>query len=121
MNGTWQNITQLIHLDEPIQANLILASHILAQANGNPLNQLFQDPTFRKIAIAIGILFIGWLVALFISNVIVGGLLKKTSVDNRIAGWVTGSQENGQDLPVEKSKGGDIAKGVGRTRSRSSL
>ena len=37
MNGTWQNITQLIHLDEPIQANLILASHILAQANGNPL------------------------------------------------------------------------------------
>lgn len=101
MNGTWQNITQLIHLDEPIQANLILASHILAQANGNPLNQLSQAPIL-KIAIAIGTLFIGWLVALFISNFIVGGLLKKTSVDNKIAGWVTGSQENSQDLPVEK-------------------
>lgn len=44
-----------------------------------------------KIVIVIGILFIGWFVVLFIFNVIVGGFLKKISVDNKIVGWVIGS------------------------------
>ena len=107
MNGTWQNITQSINLSEPIQANLILAPNILAQADGNPLNQLSQlSQIMNQITIvdtitAIGILVIGWIVAWFISYIVVR-LFKKTDIDNKIASWVTGNSQASQNLPVEK-------------------
>ncbi|MGK7922336.1 MAG: mechanosensitive ion channel [Trichodesmium sp.] len=103
MNGTWQNITQSINFSEPM-ANLTLASDILAQAEANPLNQLSQNITQGKlidVGIAFGILILGWVLAVFISGII-GGLFKKTKIDNKIAGWVTGNQEQAQNLPVEK-------------------
>ena len=104
MNGTWQSITQSINLNQPIQANLTLASDILAQTEADPLNQLSQN--FNKMLIldtltAFLILVVGWLVAWIISS-FVGGLFKKTNIDNKIAGWVTGSPEQAQNLPVEK-------------------
>ena len=107
MNGTWQNITQSINLSEPIQANLVLAPNILAQADGNSLNQLSQlSQIMNKITIvdtitAIGILVIGWIVAWFISYIVVR-LFKKTDIDNKIASWVTGNSQASQNLPVEK-------------------
>ena len=107
MNGTWQNITQSINLSEPIQANLILAPNILAQADGNSLNQLSQlSQIMNQITIvdtitAIGILVIGWIVAWFISYIVVR-LFKKTDIDNKIASWVTGNSQASQNLPVEK-------------------
>ncbi|MGB3512860.1 MAG: mechanosensitive ion channel [Microcoleaceae cyanobacterium] len=104
MNGTWQSITQSIDIREPIQANLILASDFLAQAEPNPLNQFSQNINQVRIwdlVTAIAILVIGWLVAWIISAVI-GGIFKKTKIDNKIAGWVTGSPEQAQNLPVEK-------------------
>ena len=107
MNGTWQNITQSINLSEPIKANLILAPNILAQADGNPLNQLSQlSQIMNQITIvdtitAIGILVIGWIVAWFISYIVVR-LFKKTDIDNKIASWVTGNSQASQNLPVEK-------------------
>ncbi|NES75320.1 MULTISPECIES: mechanosensitive ion channel [Okeania] len=102
MNGTWQIITQSI--SEPIQANLMLASNILAQTEANPVNIVSQN--FTAIAIldivtAIAILVVGWIVAWILSSFL-GGLFKKTKIDNKIAGWVTGSQEQAQNLPVEK-------------------
>ncbi|NEO53666.1 MAG: mechanosensitive ion channel [Okeania sp. SIO3B5] len=102
MNGTWQIITQSIN--EPIQANLMLASNILAQTEANPLSQLSQNMTQIRIWDTIGaiaILAIGWIVASIISG-IVGKIFKKTNIDNKIAGWVTGSPEQAQNLPVEK-------------------
>ena len=111
MNGTWQNITQSINLSEPIQANLVLAPNILAQADGNPLNQLPQlsqimkqitnPETIVETITAIGILVIGWIVAWFISYIVVR-LFKKTDIDNKIASWVTGNSQASQNLPVEK-------------------
>ncbi|MDJ0555420.1 MAG: mechanosensitive ion channel [Microcoleaceae cyanobacterium MO_207.B10] len=103
MNGTWQSITQSINFREPM-ANLILASDILAQAEANPLNQLSQNVTQAKlidVGIAFAILIVGWVLAAFFSGII-GGLFKKTNIDNKIAGWVTGSQDQAQNLPVEK-------------------
>ncbi|MCL2935905.1 MAG: mechanosensitive ion channel [Trichodesmium sp. MAG_R02] len=103
MNGTWQNITQSINLSEPIQANLILGPNILAEADGNSLNQssqLNQIPIVDTIT-AIGILVIGWIVAWFISYIVVR-LFKKTDIDNKIASWVTGNSQASQNLPVEK-------------------
>ncbi|NES65732.1 MAG: mechanosensitive ion channel [Okeania sp. SIO2D1] len=102
MNGTWQIITQSIN--EPIQANLMLASNILAQTEANPVNivsQNFNQQLILDIVTAIAILVIGWIVASIISNFL-GGLFKKTKIDNKIAAWVTGSQEQAQNLPVEK-------------------
>ncbi|MDJ0516344.1 MAG: mechanosensitive ion channel [Trichodesmium sp. MO_231.B1] len=104
MNGTWQSITQSINLSEPIQANPMLASDIFAQTPTTPVDMLSQN--FNKILIldmitAIAILVIGWIVAGIISG-IVGKLFKKTNIDNKIASWVTGSQEQAQNLPVEK-------------------
>ena len=107
MNGTWQNITQSINLSEPIQANLVLAPNIVAQADGNSLNQLSQlSQIMNQITIvdtitAIGILVIGWIVAWFISYIVVR-LFKKTDIDNKIASWVTGNSQASQNLPVEK-------------------
>ena len=109
MNGTWQNITQSINLSEPIQANLVLAPNILAQADGNSLNQLSQlsqimnqiQWTEADTITAIGILVIGWIVAWFISYIVVR-LFKKTDIDNKIASWVTGNSQASQNLPVEK-------------------
>ncbi|NES05963.1 MAG: mechanosensitive ion channel [Okeania sp. SIO2F4] len=104
MNGTWQSITQSINLSEPIQANSMLASDIFAQTPTTPVDMLSQN--FNKILIldmitAIAILVVGWIVAGIISG-IVGKLFKKTNIDNKIASWVTGSQEQAQNLPVEK-------------------
>lgn len=53
---------------------------------------------------AIGILVVGWIVAL-IAKSIIQGLLNKTDVDNKIASWVTGSDKK-SDLPVEQWAGG---------------
>jgi hypothetical protein len=100
MNGTWQSITQSIHFREPMEANLMLSSNILAQTEPNLLNQLSEIGVLNLIT-AIAILVVGWIVAGIVSA-IVGGLFKKTKIDNKIAGWVTGNQEQAQNLPVEK-------------------
>lgn len=111
MNGTWQIIKESINFNDSIQANLILASNLLAQANENSdtttMSILEKMNTFLvenllTVGVAIGILIIGWLVAWFISDLVVKRLLNKTSIDNKIAGWVTGNQKEGQNLPVEK-------------------
>ena len=49
---------------------------------------------------ALGILVIGWLVALVVARV-VRGALKRTTIDNRIAAWMGASQE----LEVERYAG----------------
>ena len=50
---------------------------------------------------AIGILIVGWLVAIIVSSA-VGGLLKNTSFDNRIATWLSGRQGVDNSIPIEK-------------------
>lgn len=52
-----------------------------------------------NIVKAIAILVVGWIVALIIKS-IVKGLLSKTDLDNKIAGWVTGGDEK-NDIPIE--------------------
>ncbi len=112
MNEMWQEITQ------PTWARIAVVSdglrpatlRILAQAQPalNPLteaergiNNLFQNSNIGNLIWAVGILLIGLIVATLVSSV-VGGLLKKTTIDNRLAAWVTGRPE-GEDSPqVEK-------------------
>jgi hypothetical protein len=105
MNETWQEITQPI--SGPIVA---LSDRILAQAQpGNPLadaergiNNFFQGANLENLLWAIGILLVGLIVSALVSSV-VGGLLKKTTIDNRLAAWITGRPEGGAGAPqVEK-------------------
>jgi hypothetical protein len=105
MNETWQEITQPI--SGPIAA---LSDRILAQAqSGNPLtdaergfNNFIQGSNLGNLIGAVGILLVGLIVSALVSSV-VGGLLKKTTIDNRLAAWITGRPEGGAGAPqVEK-------------------
>lgn len=48
---------------------------------------------------ALLILVVGWLVALIVSSII-GGILRRTTLDNRIAGWIAG--ERATRVPLER-------------------
>ncbi|MEG5175934.1 mechanosensitive ion channel [Microcoleus sp. B3-D7] len=104
MNETWQEITQPI--SGPIAA---LSDRILAQAPpGNPLtdaergiNNFLQGSNIENLLWAVGILLIGLIVSALVSSV-VGGLLKKTTIDNRLAAWITGRPEGAGAPQVEK-------------------
>ncbi|MEG4109244.1 mechanosensitive ion channel [Microcoleus sp. S13_C5] len=105
MNETWQEITQPI--SGPIAA---LSDRILAQAQpGNALtdaergiNNFLQGSNIENLLWAVGILLIGLIVSALVSSV-VGGLLKKTTLDNRLAAWITGRPEGAGAPQVEKS------------------
>ena len=112
MNETWQEITQ------PISGPLVALSdglrpatlRLLAQAQPAPnplgdaergINKFVQSSNIENLIWAIGILLIGLIVSALVSSV-VGGLLKKTTIDNRLAAWITG-RPDGEGAPqVEK-------------------
>ncbi|MEP6519987.1 mechanosensitive ion channel [Microcoleus vaginatus] len=104
MNETWQEITQPI--SGPIAA---LSDRVLAQAQpGNALtdaergiNNFLQGSNIENLLWAVGILLIGLIVSALVSSV-VGGLLKKTTLDNRLAAWITGRPEGTGAPQVEK-------------------
>ncbi len=104
MNETWQEITQPV--SGPIAA---LSDRILAQAQpGNALtdaergiNNFLQGSNIENLLWAVGILLIGLIVSALVSSV-VGGLLKKTTLDNRLAAWITGRPEGAGAPQVEK-------------------
>ncbi|MBD2073142.1 mechanosensitive ion channel [Phormidium sp. FACHB-592] len=58
-------------------------------------------PTLLNLLGAILILVVGLLVALILSKV-VGGLLKKTDIDNRIAASIMGQRPGSEPFPIEK-------------------
>ncbi len=105
MNETWQEITQ------PTWTPMgLLSDRILAQGQPAPnpladaergLNNLFQGSNIENLIWAVGILLLGLIVATLVSSVI-GGLLKKTNIDNKMAAWVTGRPDSIQSPPVEK-------------------
>ncbi|MEZ2234385.1 mechanosensitive ion channel [Microcoleus sp.] len=105
MNETWQEITQ------PTWTPMgLLSDRILAQGQPAPnpladaergLNNLFQGSNIENLIWAVGILLLGLIVATLVSSVI-GGLLKKTNIDNKMAAWVTGRPDSTESPPVEK-------------------
>lgn len=112
MNETWQEITQ------PISGALVALSdglrpatlRLLAQAPAAPnpladaergINNFVQSSNIENLIWAIGILLIGLIVSALVSS-LVGGLLKKTTIDNRLAAWITGRAEGEGAPQVEK-------------------
>ncbi len=106
MNETWQEITQPISNPMAVMSDRLLAQ---AQPAPNPLvdaqngiNNIFQGSTsIENLVWAIGILLIGLIVSALVSS-LVGGLLKKTTIDNRLAAWITGRPEGEGSPQVEK-------------------
>ena len=47
------------------------------------------------------VLFVGWLIA-WIAGAIVRRLLHRTTLDNRLASWVAGDEEEGAAIPIER-------------------
>ena len=105
MNETWQEITQ------PTWARIaVMSDRILAQAPVplNPLtdaergfNNFVVGSNIENLIWAVGILLIGLIVSALVSS-LVGGLLKKTTIDNRLAAWITGRPEGEGSPQVEK-------------------
>lgn len=71
----------------------------------NVMNQLRDafGGFLPELLTALLVLVVGWILALVVAAV-VRALLRKTTLDNRIAGWVRGEQEEGK-VPVEKTIG----------------
>ncbi|NJK36754.1 MAG: mechanosensitive ion channel [Oscillatoriales cyanobacterium RM2_1_1] len=106
MNGTWYEIPQLIEVKLPTLSHLHLAQNAVQDTTN-----AVQDTTSRAlggintariwdIVLAVGLLFVGWLVALFAQS-LTRNLLKKTSFDNRLASWMSGGDGSGEDIPIE--------------------
>ena len=105
MNETWQEITQPISGPIAVLSDRILAQ---AQAAPNPLadaergvNNFIQSSNLENLIWAVSILLIGLIVSALVSS-LVGGLLKKTTIDNRLAAWITGRPEGAGAPQVEK-------------------
>ena len=103
MNQVWQS------LSEPVGVQILNPLAIaLAQApavNSAPIN-VFQgiDPNnltniVARLLGALAILLVGWLIASLVSKA-VRSLLKRTDVDNRLAGMIAGGR-NQSDLKIE--------------------
>ncbi len=105
MNETWQEITQ------PTWAQIaVVSDRLLAQAPPAPnpltdaergINNFVQSSNIENLVWAIGILLIGLIVSALVSS-LVGGLLKKTTIDNRLAAWITGRPDGEGSPQVEK-------------------
>ena len=105
MTETCQEITQ------PKWALIaVLSDRLLAQAQPAPnplgdaergINNFVQSSNIENLIWAIGILLIGLIVSALVSS-LVGGLLKKTTIDNRLAAWITGRPEGEGAPQVEK-------------------
>ncbi len=112
MNETWQEITQQISGPIAVMSDGLRPAtlRILAQVQPapNPLadaergfNDFVVGSNLENLLWAIGILLIGLIVSALVSS-LVGGLLKKTTIDNRLAGWITGRPEGEGSPQVEK-------------------
>ncbi len=111
MNETWQEITQPTWARIAAQSDGLRPAtlRIFAQAQpANPLadaergiNNFIQGSNLENLIWAVGILLIGLIVSALVSSV-VGGLLKKTTIDNRLAAWITGRPEGAGSPQVEK-------------------
>ncbi|MGB2926040.1 MAG: mechanosensitive ion channel [Limnothrix sp.] len=89
-------MSQLIESLVPTSPN----SALMALALPESLQTLVGQDAINIIK-AIAILVVGWIVAVVIKSV-VKGLLKKTELDNKLAGWITGSETGTTDIPIEK-------------------
>lgn len=100
MNAIWQDITQGSGILKPLLSGLVLGQQ--TPVLPNPLRALpAQFNPIIDLAMAIGILVIGYAIALF-AEFLTRKLLESTEIDNRIAGWIGGQSAGTEMPPVDK-------------------
>lgn len=99
MNEMWQGITQSVGLGPIMATDRISVPPTMAQFAPPDLSGLV--PRLVDIAIAVLILVVGFIVAKIMAGV-ARGILKSTKLDNKIAGWVSGSANQMSALQTEK-------------------
>lgn len=99
MNEMWQGITQSVGLGQIMATDRISVQPTLAQLTMPDLSSLV--PRMVDIAIAVLILLVGFALAKFMAGV-ARRILKSTKLDNKIAGWVSGSANQTSTLQTEK-------------------
>jgi hypothetical protein len=117
MNETWQLISTALGTSTLAQIAVpAVPSSVTAATSAvtSPVEKLVSQTTntvgafLPSLIGAVGVLFIGWILAFIISTV-VRNLLKRTDLDNRLGSMMTGgSSRSGSTLNTEKL-GGDIA------------
>ncbi len=105
MNGTWQEIIQP-GFGVSLLADLSGGQPLVAIAN--PLNKLpVEFSPIIDVALAIGILVIGYIIALLAQS-LTKQLLHATNLDNRLASWIFGQPTGAESPPVEKWFGSGV-------------
>lgn len=100
MIGIWNDIPQLLGSRTPTLSHLQLAQN----GTANPLGLgglSIGSFSVIDIVIALAVLVIGYIIALF-AKALTKSLLKKTDVDNKIASWVSGRRDGTDALPIEE-------------------
>lgn len=99
MNATWQEIIQP-GFGVSLLPDLSGGQPLVAIAN--PLNKLpVEFNPIIDIALAIGILVVGYIIALLAQS-LTKQLLHATNLDNRLASWIFGQPPGAESPPVEK-------------------
>ena len=103
MNETWESMIQTAGGGTLKPVPPILAQGGVAQQTGNYLQQIFGQLSefVPNLLGALAILIVGIVIALIVSKVI-KAVLNRTSIDNTIAGWITGGQEGVEGPQVEQ-------------------
>ncbi|PSP28327.1 MAG: hypothetical protein BRC59_12450 [Cyanobacteria bacterium SW_4_48_29] len=103
MNETWESMIQTAGGGTLKPVPPILAQGGVAQQTGNYLQQIFGQLSefVPNLLGALAILIVGIVIALIVSKVI-KAVLNRTSIDNTIAGWITGGQEGAEGPQVEQ-------------------
>ncbi|OCR02300.1 hypothetical protein BCD67_20075 [Oscillatoriales cyanobacterium USR001] len=100
MNGIWQEVTQGSGIVKPLLSGLVLGQQPLVLPN--PLRALPSEfNPIIDLVLAIGILVIGYAIALF-AEFLTRKLLESTNIDNRLAGWIGGQPAGTEMPPVDK-------------------
>ncbi|MBC6452057.1 MAG: mechanosensitive ion channel [Hormoscilla sp. SP5CHS1] len=99
MNEMWQGITPSLGLCQIMGTDPMSVPPTLAQITTLDIASFF--PLLWDIAIAVLILVVGFIVAKILAGV-ARGILKRTKLDNKIAGWVAGRADQPSTLQTEK-------------------
>lgn len=105
MNQTWENIVQIVGVGVPIRVHPSLAQvepGAVVDSGVNYVQGIVQNLSLfvPQLLGAIAILVIGLIIAQIAAGV-TKNLLKRTSIDNRLAEWITGRQGGAEGPQVE--------------------
>ncbi|MGF1493328.1 MAG: mechanosensitive ion channel [Microcoleaceae cyanobacterium] len=100
MNETWYEIPQIVGTRLATFSLYLAQTETTTSAPNVPGLGSVTKARLIDLAVALGLLILGIIIAFF-AKALVKSLLKKTDIDNRIAGWMAGDSRRGDTIPIE--------------------